>query len=225
MLKTLISLIVGIIIGTSVTFSLMSEKNNIQNTLALPATRIATQSENKNLSGDLQQENMALAEALKKARADKAMASASSITSHYTGQVASDCASEVNNAILALHEKDKILTEFQSVGSLHDYDTNLYNQFISEEANEARTKNIENKIYDLLRRNPDTQAIVISSVDCRSTTCKIKTPVADQSAKNQVAEALSQPEFLNALGFNNATTRPAMEITGGEMTLYISRSQ
>ncbi|MES2673821.1 MAG: hypothetical protein V4660_06245 [Pseudomonadota bacterium] len=225
MLKILISLIIGVAIGTSVTLSLMPDKSSIRDTLALSTTCPATHPENKNLRGDLQQNNIALAEALKKAQDQLTKTSTSSIASHYTGQVAPDCAAEVNNAIAAFNEKDKIMTEFQSVKSLHEYDTNLSNQFNSEEPNEGRTKTIETKIYDVLRKNPDTQTIVISSLDCRSRTCKIKIPAADQSAKNQVVEAMSQPAFLKALGFNNATTRPAMEIIGGEMTFYISNSQ
>ena len=221
MLKTLISLIIGLAIGAGVTFSLMREVNHNQNIQEFSASCPTTNSESKNLN-NLQQENIALLAALKNTKAELNKASASSSANHDTAKITPDCTADVNNAMSVLNEKDKIVNELKNAKSLHDYDTNLYNQFISEEPNEVWAKNIENKFYNSFNKNPDAQAIVISSLDCRSRTCKIKTPVTDQSAKNRVMEVMSEPSFLKSLGFNNATTRPAMEITGGEMTFYIS---
>lgn len=225
MLKILVSLIIGLVIGASITFLLMSEKSNNQRITEFSTACPTINSDSKNLHNDLQQEKNALLEALKNAKAELNKVSASSIANHYTAKITPDCTAEVNNAISAFNEKDKVVNELQNAKSLHDYDTNLYNQFINEEPNEVWANNIESKFYNLLNKNPDTQAIVISSLDCRSRTCKIKAPVTDQSAKNRVVEVMSEPSFLKALGFNNFTTRSAMEITGGEMTFYISNNQ
>jgi hypothetical protein len=224
-LKILISLVIGLVIGGGITFSLMSEKNNNPNTTEVYAVCPTTNAEDKNINNNLQQENIALLAALKNAKAELNKASASSSANPNTAKVTPDCTADVNSAISAFNEKDKIVNELKNAKSLHDYDTNLYNQFISEEPNEIWAKSVEDKFFNLLNKNHETQAIVISSLDCRAKTCKIKTPVTDQSAKNRVMEVMSEPSFLKALGFNKATTRPAMENTGGEMTFYISNNQ
>lgn len=224
-LKMLISLAVGIAIGAGVAFALMPENNNVQHAVGLSAACPLENPQDKNSLQRLQQENMALLVALKNAEAVRSSNAVSSLASGQNANVTPDCTADVNRAISAFQESDKIVSELRNAKSLQDYDTNLHNQFISKEPNEALTKDVENRFYDAVDGHPDRQSLVISSLECRSRTCKVKIPATDDAAKNHFMELMSDPSFSKALGFEGSTIRSAMEITGGEMTLYISNNQ
>ena len=221
MLKILISLTVGVTIGAGVTAALMPTKNSMQTPPAISTACPVSSAQTKISLTRLQEENAALLAALKNAQAVHAPDAPAPAPE---ARVTSDCAADVDKAIAAVHEAEKIRTELRNAASLQDYDTSLHNQFAQEEPDELWRKDIELKFYDALRNHPERQAIIISSLDCRSTTCKVKIPVADQSTKNYFMELLSDPSFSQALGFKSSTTRSAMEITGGEMTFYIANN-
>lgn len=225
MLKMLISLTVGIAIGAGVTSVLMPTTNNMQNPSGVSTACPTESAQAINSLAHLKQENSALLAALKNAQSMRNPDVVSVPAPAQETRVTPDCAADVNKAIAAVHEAEKIGAELRKAATLQEYDTNLYNQFDKEEPDELWRKDIEHKIYDALRDHPERQAIVISSLDCRSTTCKVNIPVADQSTKNHFMELLSDPSFSQALGFKSATIRSAMEITGGEMTFYIANNQ
>jgi hypothetical protein len=223
-LKILISLTVGIAIGAGVTAALMPTTNSMQNPSGIVTACPTESAHTKNSLTLLQQENAALLAALKNAQAVRNPDLASAPAPAQETAVAPDCTADMNKAISAVHEAEKIGAELRNAATLHEYDANLYNQFDKEAPDELWRKDIELKFYDALRNHPERQAIVISSLDCRSTTCKVKIPVADQSTKNHFMELLSDPSFSQALGFKNSTVRSALEITGGEMTFYITNN-
>jgi hypothetical protein len=224
-LKMLVSLTMGIAIGAGVTSALMPTTTSMQNPSGISTACPTESAQAINSLAHLKQENTALLASLKNAQAVRNPDVVSVPAPALETGVAPDCTADINKAIFAVYEAEKIRAELRNATTLQEYDANLHNQFDKEEPDELWRKDIEHKFYDALHSHPERQAIVISSLDCRSTTCKVNIPVADQSTKNHFMELLSDPSFSQALGFKSATIRSAMEITGGEMTFYIANNQ
>lgn len=133
-----------------------------------------------------------------------------------------DCTQQVKAVLSALSEKDKVLESFRTMKSSHDFDQGMATEFNAEPRNDSWANSTENKLLSSFKNDTGLQAISISTVSCKSKTCELKVPTVNENTKNQVMETLVAQDLGKKLGFKNSSIQTAMEISSGQMTVYIT---
>jgi hypothetical protein len=135
-----------------------------------------------------------------------------------------NCDSQIRKLMAFFAEKDNILEEAKNIQSTSQYDKKNNDAFYAEDINETWAATTENKFLEEITKNETTRNIIISTINCRTSTCAIKIPTSTVEEKNKIMQALSNPSFTNSIGFNKSTIKSDLEILGGETTIYISNN-
>jgi hypothetical protein len=107
------------------------------------------------------------------------------------------------------------------MGNSSEYDAKLLAEFSSEEINPVWASTTEKKFSDFLVKSDEARNIIPSSIRCRSSSCELKIPVSTTDDRNKAMTVLTNPDLLRTLGFESYTTKSAVEVVAGEMTIYI----
>ena len=135
-----------------------------------------------------------------------------------------DCSAVIHSAIQAADKKNELINEIQKISSPESYDLQLQQTFAAEERNPVWASDTESELYNALKIDPSTQAIAVSTVQCKTNTCEIIVP-ANDSTRNEIVDAISNYSFLTLSGFKNPSTKSTLNTTNGEIKIYVSNHQ
>lgn len=220
-MKFFLAVFIGILIGGTTTFlftnPIASENTSQAFSSELPEKNIDPTSE----LTQLREENNQLKIKLK-SQSSEILHQQYSSQANACPSTPNNCDAQINKLMAFYAEKDKALAEIKDIKSAAQYDAKLHSDFNAENKNEIWSSTTENKILTELNKNDATRDIIVSTIDCRSSTCEIKIPAADIASKNKIMETLSDPNVVRKLGFVNSTIKSGLQLSGGEMTLYIT---
>lgn len=215
-----ISAIVGFASGVIVVLALLNGFNYENDSASQNASASETKNALVNAAPDIGEINRLKA---KIAQLESLMGSSEKLVQENMDSQVLDCSAAIYSAIQATDKKNELINEFQNISSPESYDLQLQEIFAAEEHNPIWASNAESELFNAFKVDPSTQAITVSTVQCKAKTCEITVPASD-TTRNEIVDAISNYSFLTLSGFKNPSTKSTLNTTNGEIKIYISNN-